>query len=126
MKDLTSRDDIEVLIRRFYDKVQKDDLLSDFFTQVNWATHLPVMFDFWETVLFFTGNYSGNPMQAHKMVNQRMPMQPKHFARWLTLFTDTVNEMFQGEKAELACTRAQAIAYLMEQKISTPGSALRN
>jgi hemoglobin len=118
MKDISSRDDIELLIRRFYDKVQKDDLLSSFFKDVNWTTHLPVMYDFWETVLFFTGNYSGNPMQAHKALNQRMPMKPEHFTRWLTLFTETIQEMFEGEKAGLAHTRAKAIAYLMQQKIS--------
>ena len=118
MHDITERGDIEVLIRKFYDKVNKDELIGDFFRHVDWEKHLPIMFDFWESVLFYTGNYSGNPMLAHQKLHARMPMQPIHFGRWKDLFIATVKENFTGEKAELAIARASAIAYLMEQKIT--------
>ena len=118
MHDITERRDIEKLIRNFYDKVNKDELISMFFSHVDWDKHLPIMYDFWESVLFYTGNYSGNPMQAHQKLHARLPMLPEHFNRWKELFIATVNENFKGEKAELAITRASAIAYLMEQKIT--------
>ena len=117
MPDIANRGDIEILIRAFYDKVVNDEILASHFSHVNWEKHLPVMYDFWESVLFFTATYSGNPMQVHKSLHARMPIGPSHFNRWKELFIQTVKENFEGEKAELAITRADSIAYLMEQKL---------
>ena len=118
MQDISDRKDIEKLIRNFYDKVVKDDVIGPHFAHVNWEKHLPVMFNFWETVLFFTGNYNGNPMASHKTLHARMPLEPQHFTRWKKLFIETVHENFSGEKADLAINRAESISYLMEQKIT--------
>lgn len=117
MSDISNRGDIEFLIRAFYEKVTKDEVLGPHFSHVNWSSHLPVMFDFWESVLFFTGNYSGNPMQVHKALHSRMPIGAIHFSRWKELFIQTVKENFEGEKAELAIARAESIAYLMEDRL---------
>lgn len=118
MQDIRYRNDVEKLVRLFYDKVQKDAVIGPHFAHVNWEKHLPVMFNFWDTVLFFTGSYNGNPMASHKTLHSRMPMQPQHFERWKQLFVETVRENFAGEKAELAVSRAESISYLMEQKIT--------
>jgi hemoglobin len=118
MKDIGGREDIQELVQQFYAKVIKDELIGPFFSHVDWDKHLPVMYDFWESVLFFTGNYAGNPMQVHKALNARMPIQPLHFERWKELFIETVNELYRGEKAELACIRASNIAGLMQMRIS--------
>src|SRR5688500_18517545 len=118
MKDIGGREDIQELVQKFYEKVTKDELIGPFFTHVNWDKHLPVMYDFWESVLFFTGTYGGNPMQVHKALNARMPLQPVHFERWKELFIQTVNELYRGEKAELACMRAGNIADLMQMRIT--------
>ena len=53
-KDIENRQDIELLLNRFYEKVFKDDLIGRFFTEVvplNLETHLPIIADFWESVL---------------------------------------------------------------------------
>ena len=118
MKDIAGREDIQELVQKFYAKVTRDSLIGPFFEQVNWEKHLPVMYDFWESVLFFTGSYGGNPMQVHKALNERMPLQPVHFERWKELFIGTVNELYRGEKAELACIRASNIAGLMQMRIT--------
>ncbi len=125
MKDLLNRSDIEFLINTFYEKVQKDDLISFFFTDVvsvDWENHLPVMYNFWEVILFSTGSYAGNTMQKHIDLNMKSTMQPKHFERWIQLFTQTVDENFEGTNAVLIKQRALSIATVIQIKTSTSGS----
>ena len=119
-KDIENRDDIILLINTFYEKVKKDEVIGYIFNdvaKVNWEKHLPVMYDFWENVIFFTGSYTGNPMTAHKQLNQKTPLNTEHFQEWIKLFTKTVDELFEGDKAELTKQRAISIATVMQIKI---------
>jgi len=119
-KDIRTREDIELLINQFYEKVKSDPVIGYIFTdvvKVNWNKHLPVMYSFWENTIFFTGGYSGNPMEIHKRLNQRVPLKAEFFERWTALFTDTVDELFAGEKSSLAKERAVSIAVVMQIKI---------
>jgi hemoglobin len=84
---------------------------------VNWDKHLPVMYDFWESLLFFTGSYTGNPMLVHGHLNRAANLTAGHFSEWLKIFTSTVDELFEGEKAELAKQRASSIATVMQLKL---------
>lgn len=85
---------------------------------MNWEQHLPVMYDFWDNVLFQTGDYSGNPMVTHAQLHHRFPLTGEHFTRWKKLFLETIEEHFEGPNAELARQRALSIATVMEIKIS--------
>jgi hemoglobin len=119
--DIENRNDIEQLINAFYDKVRKDELIGFIFNdvaKVNWQKHLPVMYDFWENLIFYTNNYSGNPMIVHMHLSQRTLLTKEHFDRWLKLFTGTVDELFQGVKATTIKEKAQSIAAIMQVKIS--------
>lgn len=118
--DITNRVDIELLINSFYKKVKKDPVIAFFFTDivpVNWDAHLPIMYGFWENIIFYSGTYEGNPMAKHKAIHQKCPMKMEHFQRWTSLFTETVEELFEGEKAELAKQRAMSIATVMQIKM---------
>ena len=119
-KDIQTREDIELLVKTFYEKVIADPVIGPIFTEVikvNWKKHLPVMYDFWENALFYSGTYSGNPMASHKRLHQIFPLKEEHFHRWVYLFTTTVNELFEGEKASLAIQRAISISTVMKIKI---------
>lgn len=118
-KDISGRRDIELLIDNFYEKVRADSTLSEFFHDVAWDKHLAVMYAFWENALFFTGGYSGNPMETHRRIHQRHPLKRRDFNRWLALFSETLDEMYSGEIAELARKRAASIAEIMQKKILT-------
>ncbi|MDP4263409.1 MAG: group III truncated hemoglobin [Bacteroidota bacterium] len=123
-KDISTREDIELLVRTFYEKVKTDPVIGHIFTtvvKVNWAKHLPVMFDFWENTLFYTGTYSGNPMISHQRLHNLFPLNEEHFNRWVLLFTTTVDELFEGEKALLAKQRALSISTVMRIKILHQG-----
>lgn len=119
-KDIENREDIKLLIDNFYDKVKVDPLISFIFndiTKVNWEKHLPVMYDFWENALFYTGGYTGNPMEIHTRLNRVVPLTAEHFQQWIHLFTNTVDELYTGEKAQLAKHRAISIATLIRLNI---------
>ncbi|MFM7023056.1 MAG: group III truncated hemoglobin [Flavobacteriales bacterium] len=118
--DIQTRTDIENLVNTFYRKVQQDDLIAHFFNEVvqlDWSKHIPVMYDFWESILLDKHNYKGNPMPAHVSLNEKSPMKKEHFDRWVLLFTATVDQLFTGEKADRAKTRALSIATVMQIKI---------
>lgn len=113
MHDLTTRLEIELLVDRFYEKVKQDELLAPVFAHVNWPQHLPVMYNFWASVLLGDRSYTGNPFQKHVP----LPLTAPHFSRWLTLFNQTVAENFSGEKAEEAIARAQHIAAVFQYRL---------
>lgn len=116
MKVLHSIDDIILLVDAFYAKVNKDALLSPVFNdfaKIDWDAHLPVMYSFWSAVLFETNTYKGQPIAAHL----KLPINKEHFTRWLELFKETVDENFQGEKAEIVKTRADSIAEIFQIRL---------
>lgn len=126
-KVLTNREDIKLLVQQFYEKVKADDVIGFIFNdiaKVNWEKHLPVMYDFWENVLFYTGSYEGNPMIAHQHINRVVPLTREHFLRWYQLFSQTVDELFEGDTAEQAKQRAFSISTVMQIKIINPASSL--
>src|SRR5215210_4552256 len=107
--DIENRKDLESLLKAFYEKVFKDELISGFFTVVvpmRLEEHLPVITDFWESVLFNTQGYRKNVMQLHIGIHRLSPIHKEHLDRWVQLFTATVDEFFEGEKATLAKQRA--------------------
>lgn len=121
-KDIQNRQDIERLIRAFYAKLTKDEIIGHFFTEVvpiDWEAHFPIMFDFWESVLFHKPTYRRNAMQIHLDLNAKEPLRPEHFERWLSLFEETVDEQFYGEMAHNAKTRARSIATMMQIKLAS-------
>lgn len=118
--DLVDRDDVHALLSRFYNRVLVDDLLYEPFEEVRvtgLAAHLPVMCDFWETVLFRAGLYRGSALTVHRDVHQRHPLTHEHFIRWLTLWLDTVDSMYAGPVAERAKTQARRIAWAMHRRL---------
>ena len=116
MKTITSQEDIILLVDTFYDKVNKDELLSPIFNEiakVHWETHMPTMYAFWGSILLGSGTYSGRPFPKHLA----LPIKQEHFDRWLLLFHSNIDEQFIGELAEEAKTRASTIAQIFTAKI---------
>ena len=117
--DIRNRKDIELLVNTFYDTIKTDSVIGFLFTEiakVNWDEHLPKMYDFWENILFYTGNYSGSPMQVHKDLHSKCPMRTEHLEHWVHLFTATVDTLFEGEKATEIKERALNIANVIMYK----------
>ena len=122
MKTLETREDIEFLVNKFYDKVGSDPTIGFFFNdvaKVDWSHHLPKMYAFWETLLFGKASYKGNPMAIHFPINQKVALEKAHFAHWIQLWTQTIEENFSGEMADLAIYKATNIGNLMAYKMET-------
>lgn len=101
--DIAGRAEIETLVNTFYERVRADQVLGFIFNdvaQTDWATHLPKMYAFWETVLFRSGGYTGNPLATHAKLVPQTAMGRAQFDQWLMLFRATVDDLFAGEKAE--------------------------
>jgi hemoglobin len=122
VRQIENRKDVEHLVDQFYKKVIHDDQIGHFFTEVvqlNWDEHMPTMYNFWDSILLGSGVYEGNPMIKHIDLNRKSPLLPKHFDRWLELWQQTVAELYTGEVAEEAVSRATQIAELMKFKVNT-------
>lgn len=121
MKDIETREDIELLVNEFYKKVIPDRLIGHFFTRVvhfSWKEHIPVMVSFWESVLLGGQAYKGNPMVKHMELEALYPLDPLHFDRWLYLWQETVRQFFAGPTSNEAIDRAHSIAQIIKTKIA--------
>ena len=120
-KDISNRDDILKLLTSFYSKLLADSSISYLFTDVakiDFNHHLEILVNFWDSILFQSDTYRKNAMQPHLVLHQKSPLQKHHFETWLRYFNETVDELFEGEKAFLAKERALSIATVMQIKIS--------
>ncbi|HRN40520.1 MAG TPA: group III truncated hemoglobin [Vicingus sp.] len=118
--DITSKEDIKLLVDTFYNKVQTNATLGYIFNDVaklNWDEHLPKMYSFWGSLLLQEHSYQGNPMQIHVELSKITTMSSVEFSEWINLFYQTVDELFEGEIASEAKIRAANIARLMQHRI---------
>lgn len=119
--DLEGRTGIVRLVNAFYERVRSDDLLGFIFDEVagvDWDAHLPKMYAFWETVLFRSGGYTGNPLAAHAKLVPLTGMGKPQFDRWLELFRATVDDLYAGENAEHIKNCAADMAAVIHGKIN--------
>ncbi len=123
-KDIETRGDIEKFLLNFYEDVKADDTIGIVFTKivhVNWAHHIPIITDFWESILLDNPVYKKNAMGVHYHLNKIFPLQEQHFRAWLNIFNRIIDKMYEGPVTELAKKRAASIAALMLYKMT--GSA---
>jgi len=80
--------------------------------------HLQTLVDFWDNILFYSGGYRKNAMQPHLDLHQKEPFKPVHFDHWLSSFNSAVDELYNGDIAHAAKSRALSIATVMKIKIS--------
>ena len=111
MKDLQNRSDIYKIVKKFYSKVQVDDLLGPVFDKMisDWEGHYVHLTDFWESNVFLTKKYSGNPIKVHQHADEETGnvIEQNYFVQWLKLWFETIDEMFEGDRAQQMKNRAR-------------------
>lgn len=120
IKEITTREDITLLVESFYTRVKDDEVIGYIFRDLehfSWDTHIPVMIDFWCTLLLDEMAYKGNPMIKHIDLHRRTPLTQEHFTRWKHLFFATLDDLFEGERVNEAKKRVEAMEILMLMKI---------
>ena len=107
---------IERLVRGFYRRVRSDALIGPVFEAriLEWEPHLQRMCEFWSSVALMTGRYHGQPMRKHLP----LPVDGRHFDRWLALFEATARELCPPKAADHFIERARRIAESLELGIA--------
>lgn len=121
LRDITDTGDLETLIRAFYGRCFEDDLLGPIFVDVahlDLQAHLPIMVDFWSTVLFRSGAYRRNVLDVHVTLDEKAHLASEHLDRWLELWSATVGQLFAGPKADLAVTQAKRFAWSLNRRLA--------
>jgi hemoglobin len=114
--DISSFDDVKLLVDRFYETAGEDTLIGPIFNKYlegRWEEHHKKLYSFWATVLLRQAGYYGNPVPMHF----KMHLTEVHFNRWLQIWCETVDKYFEGEKAENAKHRGKTMSLAFMEKI---------
>lgn len=113
---------IDRLVRTFYGKVRQDQLLAPVFAArvADWEPHLVRMGEFWSSVALMTGIYHGRPMEKHLP----LPVDGRHFDRWLQLFREAAHEVCPPVAAAHFIERAERVAQSLEMGIAVTHGVL--
>jgi len=117
-RDIETRADIEHLLTEFYKIVIYDSEIGHHFDDLNLESHLPIIADFWEKVLFGSPVYFNNPLAVHQKLHEKFPLKFEHFVRWVEIFARTVDELFEGEMAEAAKLRAKMVGHSLNERLN--------
>ena len=124
LRDETGIDEamIDAVVETFYAGVRKDRLIGPIFAARidDWAPHLAQMKLFWSSVAPSTGVYQGRPMPKH----MPLPIDARHFDRWLELFVETANSLCPPVAAKHFIERARRIAESLELGVETANGAM--
>ncbi len=109
--DIKNRNDLEKIVRIFYDKIRKDEELGPVFNSIitDWEPHLQKIINFWEQHVFGVQKYNGDPIAAHNKVDAFMnyAITPHNFGTWLFYWLQTLNELFEGPNVEVLKFKAR-------------------
>lgn len=111
-KDISTKQDIEQLIQTFYANLLQIEDIKPVFAGLDFQTHIPRIVSFWALVLLDEEGYKTNVFDKHIHLPIQLPM----FDTWLATFTKTVDDLFAGEKAELAKQRATVLTFTFKSK----------
>src|ERR687886_2876922 len=118
--DIETRADCERLVRAFYSRAFEDPIIGFIFVDVaklDLDAHVPRITSFWETILLGARSYAGGAFRPHAELHARVRLREGHFTQWLNLWSRTVDELFAGERAELAKAHAQRVAQAFLQRL---------
>jgi hemoglobin len=121
-RDIDDRADCERLVRAFYARALTDPMIGWLFVDVarlDLEAHVPDITSFWETILLGAQSYRGGAFRPHAALHAKAPLRAGHFERWLTLWSTTVDELFAGERAELAKAHAVRVARAFHGRLQT-------
>ncbi len=113
---------IDALVEDFYARVRDDGLIGPIFAAriTDWAPHLAQMKLFWSSVALSTGVYQGRPMPKHLP----LPIDARHFDRWLEIFVATANALCPPVAAKHFIERARRIAESLELGVANANKVL--
>lgn len=118
--DLVDRTAIHDLLVAFYREVVFDELLEPVFgevAEVDWASHIPHLIDYWCRVLLGQPGYDGAIVRAHAHVHSIEPLRIEHFDRWYALWVASIDSRWSGPTAERAKRHALLIGGVLSTRL---------
>lgn len=94
--------EIDRVVTAFYFRIRAHDVLGPVFidrlgtSREIWNPHEAKIAAFWRNAILAERAYSGNPMQVHMGV---AALEPEHFALWLALFDEVLEQELPVETA---------------------------
>jgi hemoglobin len=102
------------LLTAFYAAVGRDPQLGPYFAGLDMTAHIPRIADFWSTLLFHSGRYTGNAFRPHAVMRG---LQTTHFDRWLAALEAVVDARHTGPVAERMKALGHRVAYSMQLRL---------
>lgn len=100
-----------------------DEEIGWIFTDVarlDLEAHVPVIASFWETILLGAQSYGGGAFGVHAGLHRKAGgLRQEHFERWLVLWCQTVDELFDGPLAAAAKVHALRVANAFYGRLQT-------
>jgi hemoglobin len=105
-----TEDSLSSLVALFYDRVRADPLIGPVFNGAigDWPEHLEKLQAFWSSVMLTSGRYKGRPLPAH--IKHADAIDSRSFARWLSIWKDTTDEILDPGSAAALQEKAGRIA----------------
>jgi hemoglobin len=125
--DISTREDCERLVRTFYGRALTDPIIGWLFTDIarlDLEAHVPKIASFWETVPLGAHSYRGGAFAPHAMLHMKARLRRGHFERWLSLWHATVDELFAGDRADLAKSHANRVATAFHGRLEPMSGAM--
>jgi len=118
MHDTIDESALHQLVERFYARVRADDRIGPLFNEAidDWPGHLDKLQSFWSSVMLTSGRYKGRPLPAHIRHSDRI--SPPAFERWLALWKQTTDELFEPAAAAALQDKAARIAESLQLGIA--------
>ena len=111
-----SKENLNKLVIKFYAKVVKDDLIGPIFIDIlgkdlkgeKWQAHIQLLTNFWAAIALGESEYNSSPFAPHIEFADRLSI--KAFERWLKLFFETLNTIYEPALAQQFLARSKNIA----------------
>lgn len=116
--DISTSNDINKLVAVFYDTIKSDTSLQLLFSKkdIDPRLYLSRSASFLENVLFYTGDYAGDPLIAEESMLRKLHSAGVRFDKLLELFCATVDKLFRGPNADRIKGHARSISSVLQRR----------
>ncbi len=110
-----NRESIRAMVESFYPTILADEITAPFFiakigSDINskeWQEHLELLTNFWAFTALGDLSYTGSPLAPHFSLEG---LDRKAFERWLSLFHEAIDRVYEAEVGEFFKQRSNNIA----------------